>query len=152
MIRRPPRSTLFPYTTLFRSPDVIVAGELIEHLENPLEFLRGLGGMPPLSGKRLLFSTPNATAAHNCIIALSKRESTHHDHLCILSFKTLNTLLSRAGYKNWVITPYYSAFDEMKQRNRGGRRKLVGFGQAGINAVEFMFPLLSFGFVVDAVI
>src|SRR5256885_9286405 len=25
MIRRPPRSTLFPYTTLFRSPDVFVA-------------------------------------------------------------------------------------------------------------------------------
>src|SRR5690242_20867563 len=25
MIRRPPRSTLFPYTTLFRSPDVRVA-------------------------------------------------------------------------------------------------------------------------------
>src|SRR5256885_5335327 len=25
MIRRPPRSTLFPYTTLFRSPDVEVA-------------------------------------------------------------------------------------------------------------------------------
>src|SRR3712207_8716192 len=24
MIRRPPRSTLFPYTTLFRSPDTIV--------------------------------------------------------------------------------------------------------------------------------
>src|SRR2546430_5717239 len=24
MIRRPPRSTLFPYTTLFRSPDVTV--------------------------------------------------------------------------------------------------------------------------------
>src|SRR2546430_11445967 len=24
MIRRPPRSTLFPYTTLFRSPDMIV--------------------------------------------------------------------------------------------------------------------------------
>src|SRR2546430_13526860 len=26
MIRRPPRSTLFPYTTLFRSPDDGVAG------------------------------------------------------------------------------------------------------------------------------
>src|SRR3712207_7889766 len=26
MIRRPPRSTLFPYTTLFRSDDVLVAG------------------------------------------------------------------------------------------------------------------------------
>src|SRR2546426_6556961 len=26
MIRRPPRSTLFPYTTLFRSPDQILPG------------------------------------------------------------------------------------------------------------------------------
>src|SRR5260370_31116782 len=25
MIRRPPRSTLFPYTTLFRSPDLLAA-------------------------------------------------------------------------------------------------------------------------------
>src|SRR2546427_10703176 len=31
MIRRPPRSTLFPYTTLFRSPDLLVAdaGQLV---------------------------------------------------------------------------------------------------------------------------
>src|SRR2546430_13515042 len=28
MIRRPPRSTLFPYTTLFRSPDVSRAREV----------------------------------------------------------------------------------------------------------------------------
>src|SRR3712207_8220508 len=27
MIRRPPRSTLFPYTTLFRSPNVFAAGD-----------------------------------------------------------------------------------------------------------------------------
>src|SRR5258708_18240757 len=32
MIRRPPRSTLFPYTTLFRSKGT-VAPEIIEHLE-----------------------------------------------------------------------------------------------------------------------
>src|SRR3712207_8575433 len=29
MIRRPPRSTLFPYTTLFRSPAVPLAGQLV---------------------------------------------------------------------------------------------------------------------------
>src|SRR5258706_4214417 len=29
MIRRPPRSTLFPYTTLFRSSHVTLAGDLI---------------------------------------------------------------------------------------------------------------------------
>src|SRR5256885_15587028 len=28
MIRRPPRSTLFPYTTLFRSPDFVIDEEL----------------------------------------------------------------------------------------------------------------------------
>src|SRR5690348_9211567 len=30
MIRRPPRSTLFPYTTLFRSPNEVIRG-LIKH-------------------------------------------------------------------------------------------------------------------------
>src|SRR5258708_11450726 len=34
MIRRPPRSTLFPYTTLFRSPDELV---------NDLRLLHGVG-------------------------------------------------------------------------------------------------------------
>src|SRR3712207_9382807 len=31
MIRRPPRSTLFPYTTLFRSLDEIIAGFVAEN-------------------------------------------------------------------------------------------------------------------------
>src|SRR5258708_8803276 len=41
MIRRPPRSTLFPYTTLFRSPDVerrhhlLLAGPRMEHQRRP---------------------------------------------------------------------------------------------------------------------
>src|SRR3712207_7047061 len=33
MIRRPPRSTLFPYTTLFRSARVFLAGRTRESLE-----------------------------------------------------------------------------------------------------------------------
>src|SRR2546429_6092415 len=37
MIRRPPRSTLFPYTTLFRSHAVGLEGSVIAH---PLERLR----------------------------------------------------------------------------------------------------------------
>src|SRR2546430_12406574 len=32
MIRRPPRSTLFPYTTLFRSPLVLFGGGAHEHV------------------------------------------------------------------------------------------------------------------------
>src|SRR2546426_6834519 len=33
MIRRPPRSTLFPYTTLFRSPEI--TARLLEHGADP---------------------------------------------------------------------------------------------------------------------
>src|SRR3989441_13238435 len=39
MIRRPPRSTLFPYTTLFRS---IRTPELVERLEATLSTMNGL--------------------------------------------------------------------------------------------------------------
>src|SRR2546427_7068306 len=35
MIRRPPRSTLFPYTTLFRSPDAQRSGVKPQHIEVP---------------------------------------------------------------------------------------------------------------------
>src|SRR5690242_21454189 len=32
MIRRPPRSTLFPYTTLFRSIDVMEMADQVDHI------------------------------------------------------------------------------------------------------------------------
>src|SRR5256885_11776111 len=32
MIRRPPRPTLFPYTTLFRSPDARVFAQYVQHV------------------------------------------------------------------------------------------------------------------------
>src|SRR5256885_13302741 len=37
MIRRPPRSTLFPYTTLFRSPDQVVVGDCFRLDKAPFE-------------------------------------------------------------------------------------------------------------------
>src|SRR2546421_2957302 len=44
MIRRPPRSTLFPYTTLFRSPFVAVAAN-IESLHRMTREERDLRGL-----------------------------------------------------------------------------------------------------------
>src|SRR5690242_21765726 len=40
IIRRPPRSTLFPYTTLFRSLDELVAAANTQSRESYPEFLR----------------------------------------------------------------------------------------------------------------
>src|SRR5258708_14571950 len=43
MIRRPPRSTLFPYTTLFRS-SVLIDGRIADICE--AQFLEGVLGVP----------------------------------------------------------------------------------------------------------
>jgi SAM-dependent methyltransferase len=133
-------------------PDVIVAGELIEHLHNPLLFLQKIKAIDRLRGKLLVLTTPNATAVHNCIIGLTSRESTHHDHLCILSYKTLSTLCNRAGFSDWIITPYYARFEEMKARQKGFGKPLVAAGEMIVNGLEWMFPLMSFGYTVTITI
>src|SRR3989441_11002111 len=52
MIRRPPRSTLFPYTTLFRSMDNV--GIVVEDIDAAIEFFTELGleleGRAPIEG------------------------------------------------------------------------------------------------------
>src|SRR2546428_8205046 len=54
MIRRPPRSTLFPYTTLFRSDDVA----LPRRLERQVRFMEGQKGVAILgSGCALMDET-----------------------------------------------------------------------------------------------
>src|SRR2546422_6534867 len=50
MIRRPPRSTLFPYTTLFRSPPLRNHGDAAAARADPL--LGGLGRRPRHGGGR----------------------------------------------------------------------------------------------------
>ena len=133
-------------------PDIVVAGELIEHLENPLAFLRQINSIDALRGRTMILTTPNASAAHNGLISLLSRESTHHDHLAIFSFKTLSTLCVRAGFQDWSIRPYFSRFTEMKLRNRGIRRAIVAGGERAINVLEWLFPLTGFGFVVRVTI
>jgi SAM-dependent methyltransferase len=133
-------------------PDVIVAGELIEHLHNPLLFLQKMKAINRLRGKLLVLTTPNATAVHNCLIGLASRESTHHDHLCILSYKTLSTLCNRAGFSDWIITPYYARFEEMKARQKGFGKPLVAVAEKIVNGLEWMFPLMSFGYIVTVTI
>src|SRR2546429_7667704 len=46
MIRRPPRSTLFPYTTLFRSLRLFMAGQFFVVDESSLNFFQQALGLP----------------------------------------------------------------------------------------------------------
>src|SRR2546430_8660534 len=71
MIRRPPRSTLFPYTTLFRSllPDAI-PGMVIERMEIPV---RGrITGVPHMPGTREYLTCE----AGEIVLAAGDRKST----------------------------------------------------------------------------
>ena len=132
--------------------EVVVAGELIEHVANPLAFLRSIRNPGVLHGRTLIVTTPNATALHNCLVALASRESAHPDHLCILSYKTLNTLLLRSGFKDWQLLHYYARFTEMKERQAGLRRTLVGVCESIVNGAEHVWPLLSFGLIANVTI
>ncbi len=129
------------------SIETIVAGELLEHLPHPLRFLSDLHALFP--GRNLVLTTPNATSLTNTLLGLAARESNHCDHLQLFSYKTLNSLCLRAGFKEWEIIPYQVKFTELALRSQGVRRSLVNAVEWLVNLGERMFPLLSGGLILD---
>src|SRR3712207_8516730 len=67
MIRRPPRSTLFPYTTLFRSARVLDLAEA----PSPPRVLDG-------RGMALLFEKPSARTRNSMEVAVVQLRSEEH--------------------------------------------------------------------------
>lgn len=128
-------------------PDVIIAGELVEHLSDTLEFFKYLKKNFP--NKRLICTTPNSTSITNIILALGKRESCHKEHLQIYSFKTLNTLCMMSGFKNWDIIPYQVKYTEMILNSGFVKKNIARASQNIINTVEYLFPLMSGGLILD---
>src|SRR5256885_5623480 len=80
MIRRPPRSTLFPYTTLFRS-DPTAAAAAMSHLAEPL----GLSALEVAWGAYTIVCENMAAAARVHIVEKGDRKSTrlNSSHLVI---------------------------------------------------------------------
>ena len=129
-------------------PDVVVAGEVIEHLPDALEFLRRHKADPRLSSSTVVLTTPNASAFYNLVLGLVGRESTHHDHVAIHSFKTLHTICRKAGVREWEVIPYHSRFSELALRSSGAVRFVVTAFERIVNAFEYAFPLLGGGWIV----
>src|SRR2546427_13273858 len=82
MIRRPPRSTLFPYTTLFRSPArrhhgaVRVVAGVGEYTDEP-----GTGGAERCLGRRVDRKSTRLNSSHSqisyAVFCLKKKKNKH---------------------------------------------------------------------------
>src|SRR2546430_3983864 len=81
MIRRPPRSTLFPYTTLFRSGD----GQLLAFMEPrgvpgiPEEYDAGINrglGLPDIDRKSTRLNSSHSQISY-AVFCLKKKKSCH---------------------------------------------------------------------------
>src|SRR6202022_4911260 len=77
MIRRPPRSTLFPYTTLFRSPRSNKPCSM-----PPLEYFNGLGGFGDRKSTRLNSSHTVISYAVFCLKKKQNKEERRHQTSC----------------------------------------------------------------------
>src|SRR3712207_7452310 len=95
MIRRPPRSTLFPYTTLFRSQDLI-------------DELGRLPGVGPKSAQRMAFHLLAADPADVTRLqeALQRRSEEHTSELQSRQYLVCRLLLEK---KNIFSAPMHSS-------------------------------------------
>src|SRR3712207_8665650 len=92
MIRRPPRSTLFPYTTLFRSPDRRRRAVLV-HVETRAARVENIHGcLPPRRRRR----TPRMQT-------LGSRSEEHTSELQSRQYLVCRLLLEKKKFKYTTI-------------------------------------------------
>src|SRR2546429_4431362 len=93
MIRRPPRSTLFPYTTLFRSPSNATPQA---RLKAGARHERRRGGLPGPDRKSTRLNSSHGYISY-AVFCLKKKKK--HIHPCNLARKSFS-------YRCWrVLTP-----------------------------------------------
>src|SRR3712207_7551478 len=90
MIRRPPRSTLFPYTTLFRSAEGLEAHRLhgdvagVDQQVSPRDLVAVLLLDRDRKSTRLNSSHANISYAVFCLKKKNKKRKTNHNHTKII--------------------------------------------------------------------
>src|SRR5438093_7383008 len=102
MIRRPPRSTLFPYTTLFRSPLAIAPLGLVVLAD----LLFSLGDLDRLGRRRSEEHTSELQSLTNlvCRLLLEKKKYTKNEKE-VKDTPALNTISETARIQNNASPP-----------------------------------------------
>src|SRR2546430_7276135 len=94
MIRRPPRSTLFPYTTLFRSrlDDDAQKPDLLAHGIDEQRPIRPQGGRDRDPGKAAAGDRKSTrlNSSHSqisyAVFCLKKKKNTHHETIRVVEY------------------------------------------------------------------
>src|SRR2546426_9161628 len=95
MIRRPPRSTLFPYTTLFRSLfDFLAPGPVFLRLQHRQQRAQRLGAVPGQANFRGIAKAQHRSEEHTselqspcnlvCRLLLEKKKPSFHSPVAVL--------------------------------------------------------------------
>src|SRR5688572_31606300 len=98
MIRRPPRSTLFPYTTLFRSPGRADDGEAVAHARAHGADARRL---PAQDRKSTRLNSSHSQISYAVFCLKKKTQPT---------YSSINHVFSRLCYTFTRSRPFYSAY------------------------------------------
>lgn len=105
--------------------EVIVAGEILEHLSNPGLFLQGIAKFMKYSKCRLIVTVPNAFSfRHFVSFMCSKTELVMPDHTAYYSFTTLATLLGRYNLRVCEAYSYTNVDPKSSTLNRFAKRAL----------------------------
>ena len=126
--------------------EVVLAGELLEHLDEPGRFLEAVKTLTAPGGA-LVLTTPNAHALTNTLGALAGRELVNPDHVAWLSWRTLETLLSRHGWRLEQLA--YYRFPRVESGARAPRLLFNAYQAAASPLFRFR-PNLADGILVVA--
>src|SRR5258705_13825389 len=94
MIRRPPRSTLFPYTTLFRSTSVVYKNQPTQTLSPfprcPTRFIPSFQSPEPINGRRSEEHTSELQSLRHlvCRLLLEKKNTVYSHIILAASHRT----------------------------------------------------------------
>ncbi len=128
--------------------DVVVAGEVIEHLDDPGSFLDGLHALMAPGGL-LVVTTPNASGLVNTAALLGNLEVNHPDHVALYTCATLDRMLQRHG---WHPVEHAVYLQQVKSDGIDSRSRVLASGARAVLGLERLLARLGRPYAADGLI